>query len=109
MENASKALLIAGGILLAMLVAALLVYLNSNIQIIKTAQSEKTFQEQLTAFNMQYEAYNKRIMYGTDIISVINKAIDNNEQYKIQKDENKTYKNDGKYSTEITIKLKEDR
>ena len=84
MENASKALLIAGGILLAMLVAAMLVLLNNNIQTLRTAQSDKTFHEQLVAFNMQYEAYNKKIMYGTDVISVVNKAIDNNNFMNLQ-------------------------
>ncbi len=78
MENASKALLIAGGILLAMLTIATLVLLKNNLQELKTAESEKKYQDQLTAFNMEYEAYHKNIMYGTDVISVINKAIDNN-------------------------------
>ena len=91
MENASKALLIAGGILLAMLVMALLVLLNNNVQTLKTAQLEKAYQEELTAFNMQFEAYNKKIMYGTDVISVVNKAIANNNLMNVQMDPTNTY------------------
>ena len=84
MENATKALLMIGSILLAILILSLIVLLMNNLQVIRTSESEKTFREQLTAFNMQYEAYNKKIMYGTDIISVVNKAIDNNNAMNLQ-------------------------
>lgn len=43
---------------------------------------ENTDEKALTAFNTSFEAYNKKVMYGADIISVLNKAIDNNETYK---------------------------
>ena len=32
---------------------------------------------------MQFEAYNKKIMYGTDVISVINKAAENNRLFEL--------------------------
>lgn len=79
MENASKALLISGGALIAMLILSLVLLVTNNINSLQRAQADKTFQEQLSAFNMQFESYNKRIMYGTDVISVINKAVDNNK------------------------------
>lgn len=44
---------------------------------------ENTDEKALTAFNTSFEAYNKKVMYGADIISVLNKAIDNNETYKV--------------------------
>ena len=91
MENASKALLIAGGILLAMLTAGLIVLLVNNIQTMQNAQSEKKAQEQLVAFNRGYEAYNKRIMYGTDVISVVNKAIQNNKSMDLVADPTNAY------------------
>lgn len=37
--------------------------------------------EQLAAFNKQYEAFNKKLLRGSDIVSVINKALDNNKIY----------------------------
>lgn len=40
---------------------------------------EKT--EQLIAFNNQFEAYNRKLLRGTDVISVINKVTDNNKKY----------------------------
>ena len=78
MENASKALLIAGGILLTMLVVSLLVLMKGNLNKIANAEDDKKAAEQLTAFNASYEAYNKKLLNGTDIITIVNKAIENN-------------------------------
>lgn len=44
-------------------------------------------------------------IYGTDLGTLINKAIDNNEKYKIAKDENGSYIPDNKYSLKITIQM----
>ncbi len=79
MENASKALLIAGGILLTMMVLALLVYVYTSANGFADSQDRKTLTKQIAEFNEGYEAYNKQIMYGTDIITVVNKAIDHNK------------------------------
>lgn len=78
MENASKALMIAGGILLAILTLTLVVYMMTAVTSMGDAQDAKTLAQQKTTFNKEYEAYNKRRMYGTDVITVINKAADNN-------------------------------
>ena len=88
MENASKALLIAGGILLAMIILSLIVLVDSSISDMRRTQVNQQLSDELNAFNAQYEAYNKKIMYGTDVISVINKAADNNTlmMYKNEKD-----------------------
>lgn len=81
MENASKALLMAGGILIALLIMALLVYSFGTMSGFFDRESEIEKSEQLTAFNNQYEAYNRKLLRGTDVVSVINKAISNNEKY----------------------------
>lgn len=78
MENASKALLIAGGVLLAVLVLSLFGLLLSNISSNQMAQEKTKQAEQLKEFNQQWEAYNKKALYGTDIITVMNMAIENN-------------------------------
>lgn len=80
MENAAKALLIAGGILLALMTLSLIVYMSTATTRMAEAQDEKKAAEELAAFNMEYEAYNKRRMYGTDIITVVNKAINYNSK-----------------------------
>jgi len=79
MENASKAILIAGGILFAMIIVALLLYLFNSMNLMGQADEDRKAAQQLAKFNAEYEAYNKKLMYGTDVITVINKAIDNNK------------------------------
>lgn len=91
MENASKALLIAGGILLAMMILALLVYVGTSMSDMEGAQNRKREAQQLENFNKTYEAYNKTRMYGTDVITVVNKAIDYNT--KLDTDEENYYIN----------------
>lgn len=97
MENASKALIMAGGIFLAIALITFGVYTYSSLNKLAKSQDEKTEQQQLVDFNKSYEAYNKSIMYGTDLITVMNKANDNNEMYD----------NDEIYRITITFKLKE--
>ena len=93
MENASKALLIAGGILLALLTISLVMIMYNNLQSMQNAQEQKLATEQLLAFNKEYEAYNKSLLYGTDVITVVNKAINNNRNMDIKPTEEKYYVN----------------
>jgi len=74
MENASKALLIAAGMFLALLILSMLIYMSNSINGIAKKKNEKKAAEQLTEFNAKYEAYNKMLMYGTDVVTIINKA-----------------------------------
>ena len=78
MENASKALLIAGGIFLAIIILSLFVYMTTISTRMADEQNQRTALEQLTVFNKEYLAFNKKRMYGTDVITVVNKAINNN-------------------------------
>ena len=79
MENAAKALLIAGGILISIIIISLfLTMYNRMSSFQKKQESEKEF-AQISTFNSGFEAYNKKVMYGTDIISLMNKAIENNK------------------------------
>lgn len=42
---------------------------------------------ELKEFNLQYEVYLEKEIYGTEIATVINKAIDNNEKNEVEKEE----------------------
>ncbi len=79
MENASKALLIAGGVLLSMMILALVVYVGTSMGDMAESQDRKKAAEQLAEFNRGYEVYNKTRMYGTDVLTVFNKAKDEND------------------------------
>ena len=82
MENASKALLMAGGVLIAVITIALLVRSFGVISLFQKSQLTEEEQAQLVAFNEQYTKYIGQYVYGTEVISVINKSLDNSS-YKI--------------------------
>ena len=89
MENASKALIMAGGILLAMMILALIIYVTSSMTSMQEAQEIKLAAQQLQEFNNSYLIYNKTRMYGTDIISVTNKADEHNRRLDVSEEEYK--------------------
>ena len=62
MENATQALLIAGGILLALITVLTLVYLGNNLAIIGQSEQDKIEQERLDNWNAEWEAYNKKLL-----------------------------------------------
>lgn len=81
MENATKALMIAGGVLIALIIITMFLIMFNNLSNIKKEQEEEAKVEQITAFNAEFEAYNKKVMYGVDVITLINKVAENNKKY----------------------------
>ena len=81
MENAAKALLMAGGILIALLIIGAIVLLFSNLQDYqnKTDISEK--QAQIAQFNNQFEPFNKNNLTLMELKSVYNKIESHNKKY----------------------------
>ncbi len=81
MDNSlSKALIIAAGVLLAMIVVAFMVYSFREIGSWSTTQNQEQVAEQIEKFNKEYEAFDKDLMYGVDVISCLNKAKSNNDK-----------------------------
>lgn len=56
-------------------------------------------------FNDSFEQYIGKQIYGTEVTTVISKAIKNNENYGIQKDENGLYINDDNYCIKIELNM----
>lgn len=81
MEDAIKALEMAAGVLLAVIIMSLIAYFFSSIKNLPQEQDQSAQAEQLAKFNLEYEVYNKKAMYGVDVISCLNKAQSNNEKY----------------------------
>ena len=80
MENASRALLIAGGVLLSLLVIGALLMLTNMLSANARDAEELREQRQIADFNSRFEAFNRRLLTGQDVISLINMAIDNNNR-----------------------------
>lgn len=55
--------------------------------------------------NKQFESYYEQEVYGSDIATIINKAVDNNEKNEVEKDKKGKYINNDKNSINIDIKI----
>ena len=58
--------------------------------------------------NYSYEKCLNQEVMGTEVASLINKAVDNNEKYNIKKDDKGNYIDDNNYSIKIYVKLQTD-
>ena len=79
--NMAQALKMAGGVLIALTIIATLTYFFRELTPFQQQIEDIQELEQTADFNKQYEVYNKSLMLGVDIISVINKAYSNNRAY----------------------------
>lgn len=55
--------------------------------------------------NIEFENYLNKEIYGTDLLTVINKAIDSNEKNEVEKNSKGIYQDNGKNSINIEIKI----
>ena len=95
MENASKALLMAAGVLVGILILSLAVFLFVDFGGKSKTINEQITDNQLVQYNAQYTKYTGRdniTIY--EVVSVINMAIQNNEDYKDYSDFDNLYKVD---------------
>lgn len=102
MENASKALLIAGGMLIALLIIGALVLMFNQIGDYEKGQQgiEKT--SEIAEFNKDFERYlDDKGITGADVVSLINKVIDYNKKAK-----NGGVNNSVDYSIKMSITVK---
>lgn len=82
MENASKALIIAAGVLIGIMILSLAVYLFANFGSTAARIEKENSQNELIRFNTQFTKYDgmDRITIY-DIVTVANLAKDNNAKY----------------------------
>lgn len=80
MENASKALTIAGGVLISMMVVSLIVLVRVRISSYEKKKAEVQNNAQVVEFNKKLEAYNS-VISGNKMISLVNLAEELNRQY----------------------------
>ena len=75
MENATKALTIAASILIAIILITLIVVFFKSTNLLKTTEARSEETRQLKEFNEQYSKYKGKYLYGTEVITIINRAI----------------------------------
>lgn len=82
-------------IVLIFLMMIICIYMNYKETLVAQNQARK--------FNAEFEFYNRESILGTDITTLINKAINNNEKFAISKDENGNYIEDEENSIKIYV------
>lgn len=87
MENASKALIMAGSVLLAILIIGSLVFMFNTLSNLKNTEASAEDVEQLAKYNRQIETFNRDGLYGSEILSLANLI----EDYNIRQSDLKGY------------------
>ena len=80
MENATKALIMAGGVLIAILIIGSFMLFFGDLDEYEKTKSDVVVQEQVVKFNNQYTAYDRDNLTLNEIKSLYNKIQSNNER-----------------------------
>ncbi len=78
MENASKALIMAGGVLIALMIIGALILMFSNLSSYQETNVRGERSAQVVEFNNRFETYNRDDVRGSDLYSLLNSAINYN-------------------------------
>ena len=84
MENASKALIMAGSILIALLTIGALMFMFDNISGVEKQKDQNAEIEAILEFNRQFEAFDTVGLRGTDILTIMNKMVNYNDSNDVQ-------------------------
>ena len=92
-----KTLLILSLLLIIFFVIIFMLFMYS-----KNAEKSK---QNIQKFNQEYEQYINKEITGTELVTLISKAINNNEKNNIPKDDKKIYIEDDAYCLKIKVKF----
>lgn len=87
MENASKALMMAGGVLIGMMLLSLIVFTFQYTADFAKSYEDINEQNRLAAFNNQFEVYNRKGVKMQEIITIVNLAKDLNSKNGVENNE----------------------
>ncbi len=80
MENATRALVMAGGILIALMILGALLLMFNNLSSYQNSNDAYTKSSQIAEFNNQFEPYNKKDLTLMELKSIYNKIKSNNSK-----------------------------
>ncbi len=82
MENASKALLIVGGMLIGVIILSIFSYVFETIFQFSQAYQDSVEQQRIIAFNAQYTKYvteTGEYIYAEDVVTLVNQTLNWNQ------------------------------
>lgn len=80
MENASKALVMAAGILLGLMILGALILLFNNLSSYQQSNQQIELESQIVEFNNQFTTYARKDVRGNELYSLLNRVIDYNKR-----------------------------
>lgn len=80
MENASKALLMAAGVLISLVIIGAFILMMSNVSDYKNKSDVQVATTQIAEFNNMYDTYNRDNVRGSDMVSLMNRVLDYNQR-----------------------------
>ena len=80
-ENVSKALIITGAILLAILIISLGMYIFMSVNGRAMGSAGEFTKEEIQMFNKQFTSYEDQTIYGREVKSLIQKVMSSNEEH----------------------------
>ncbi len=80
MENASKALIMAGGVLISIIIISMLMLMANSLTSYQQTSVQTQREAEIFKFNQQYEGYNRNGVRGNELYSLISKVIDYNKK-----------------------------
>lgn len=82
MENASRALVIAGGVLLSLIIIGVVMFAYRGITSLQKEKDISLSNEQVRKINEQIEKYTKKsVIYGSEVLSICNAIEDYSRKY----------------------------
>lgn len=81
MENMSKALIMAAGILLSLILISLVVWFYNDIVDFENLKEDSKATDQALEFNQKYDAYIRDDLYGSEVVSAANQIVDYNKRF----------------------------
>jgi len=88
MENASKALIMAGSILLGIMIISIAMFLFRNMGEYSKSQQDEIATVNIAEFNNKFLKYENQTVTAQDVVTLINLAQDNNNYHELPGPEN---------------------
>lgn len=106
LQIGTKSVIIKRGIMMKKTIFFIIMLLVLIIVIVTVGISNnKAKERERQSFNVQFENFSGKTMYGADVLTIINKAIDNNTEFDIKKDEEGFYIEDNEHSLKVELIL----
>ena len=102
MENASKAIIMAGGILIALIIVSLIVMIFGGMGELYSQEGENLTIEQLEKFNRQFATYD-RSLYGSELLSLANLISDYDNRLLLDADQAENFYRENKFEVVVLL------